>query len=256
VGADGVLRSLLYWCDSQQSPFDLRYLEVPPERFAEASASSGDFRSLPRQRGSDSVFIIGGYLVSVHERTQKFDPRELRGSSTTSVTFTPMRRGESTTLRLPQRTKTVEVVGDELIFFGYRNGDGLSLSRVRLGHEPRVASTITLDQRYLAMGDGRGFSSIVANGSSYLGVPTWRRERYGEHDSDVSFIALDTDGGLRDLGALSGRDPKPHAWWEENARPYFFEGRLFALNGSDIVAGALVDGRAREMRRLDVAGPP
>ncbi|MGH6949587.1 MAG: hypothetical protein ACREH4_01850, partial [Vitreimonas sp.] len=71
-------------------------------------------------------------------------------------------------------------------------------------------------------------------------------------EADMTFVALATDGGMRDLGALTRSDSMR---WTPNLRPFFFEGRLLVLNGSEIIEGAEQGGTLREVRRLDLTGP-
>lgn len=247
---DGTVRALVTWCESENPSVDLRHFVVQQEEEAMRPA----YRRLRRVRDDGFAFVQGEYLVSAAMGEQLFDVRELRGSRATTVTFTPLGRGETAEVRLAHNIRAVEVAGGDIIFMGYRDGGGLSLSRVRFDPGPRLASRITLRGQYLAMGRQRAYSSIAdASGAGYIALPTWRRAAFGEREADTTFVALAPDGGVRDLGALSGADPKPDEWWTANSRPFFFEGRLLALNGSQIIEGVVEDERVREVRRLSFA---
>jgi|GEM_PF-3295142 len=251
---DGSLRSLVSWCDSEQRQRDIRYFQTTAAGLGSRPPVSDYFR-LPSRAADDFNLVVGDYLISAPGRDRAQGVRELRGARTASVMFTPLRQGEATTVRLPHDISRIEIVGNNLIFSGYRSGRGISLSRVRLGPTSQRTATITIEGRYQAMGrDDRAYSSVVAaDGSGFLALPTWRGETYGQREGDVTFVALAPDGGMSELGTLVGRDPKPNEWWTPNARPYFFDGRLFALSGADVIEGAIEAGRLREVRRLDVS---
>ena len=43
--------------------------------------------------------------------------------------------------------------------------------------------------------------------------------------------------------------------WYGNSRPIFTDGRVFALTGTELIEGRIVEGEIREVQRLNIALP-
>ncbi|MEQ1496952.1 MAG: beta-propeller domain-containing protein, partial [Novosphingobium sp.] len=166
----------------------------------------------------------------------------------------------------------IERVGaDRMAINGYRDQEGLSISLLGLGQTPRILDTMRLARRYESEGRSHAFNSLIgADGSGLIGVPTVLRsdnaERYEwfSDGSDVSFLNVAADGRLSDAGPLLQGLKEPAADyacevscidWYGNSRPIFTGGRVFALMATEIAEGHIVDGRMRELRRLNLTGP-
>ena len=137
---------------------------------------------------------------------------------------------------------------------------------------PRIADTATLASRYESEGRSHAFNaSVNADGAGLMGLPTVAVERragrwwWNREASDVSFLSLDADGTIRPLGELSSNaeentDPKYECEvscidWYGNSRPVFARGRVFALSGTELIEGAVGDGRIGELARVNLTGP-
>ena len=159
------------------------------------------------------------------------------------------------------------------------------MTLVGLRGAPRIASTVVLPGRFESEGRSHAFNArIDPDGSSLMGLPTVPRieesdrEYWRTRASDLSFLTADRNGRLRAAGELlrrfdyvddeydeatgmSDEDGVPGYQcevsctdWYGNSRPIFTGGRIFALMGTDLVEGALVEGRISERARLDLTG--
>jgi hypothetical protein len=171
-------------------------------------------------------------------------------------------------LRIPHNAIRIERAGSDAVVTGYRNADGLSLSYVRLGSEPDIASTALLRGRFESEGRSHAFNAwIRRDGSGLIGIPTSQREwRAGRgwsdsNSSELSFIAVDTAKKLDPAGELAPGDAKVASDykcevscidWYGNSRPIFTGGRIFALMGTSLVEGEMRRGRIAERGRVDL----
>jgi len=169
-----------------------------------------------------------------------------------------------------------ERAGDNIVLTGYRDRSGLSLSMIDLRGRPQVASTVDLAGRFESEGRSHAFNSLIEpSGSGLIGLPTspkredsnrfWWRSRA----SDVSFLALDRQGALADIGRLDssvvydrrlGEDGLPDYEcevscidWYGNSRPIFTDDRIYALSGVELIEGRVANDRIFEVRRFDYA---
>jgi hypothetical protein len=172
----------------------------------------------------------------------------------------------------------VERAGENVVLTGYRDRRGLSISLIDLRARPRIASSLRLDGRYETEGRSHAFNSLIAaDGSGTMGLPTSPRAGDGNRRwwrsqaSDVSFLAVDQQGDLDDLGMLrssltyGSRDGDDEDGledyvcevscvdWYGNSRPIFTDGRVFALTGAELIEGRVIGFGIREVRRLDFA---
>lgn len=154
-----------------------------------------------------------------------------------------------------------------MVFTGYRDQRGLSVSRLDLSAAPRVADTLVMEGRFETEGRSHAFNATMQqDGSGALGLPTAtytedaNRLPWESDDSDVTFLTFDAAGRFGFAGTLArGTEPDPSYTcevscvdWYGNARPIFIAGRVFALTGAQLAEGELRDGRIHELRRLDL----
>ncbi len=174
------------------------------------------------------------------------------------------------TVTLDHNVIRIERVGaDRMAINGYRDDTGLSVSLMQLGQAPRILDTARLARRFESEGRSHAFnSSIGVDGSGMIGVPTvLRPEDAGRwwwsdsEGSDVSFLTVAASGQLGDAGPLVQGLKEPTDGyscevscidWYGNSRPIFTGGRIFALMATEIAEGQLVDGRIREVRRVNL----
>ncbi|MEI9853110.1 MAG: beta-propeller domain-containing protein [Sphingomonas sp.] len=174
-------------------------------------------------------------------------------------------------LALPHNAIRIERVGSDALVTGYRGAEGLSLSYVRLGAAPAIASTALLPDRFESENRSHAFNAAVqADGSGVMGIPTTlriRRAGRGWSDSassDLSFLAFGLDRKLAPAGELGLEGGKPAPGyacqvscvdWYGNSRPIFTGGRIFALMGTELVEGTMREGRIVERGRVDLTRP-
>jgi hypothetical protein len=178
----------------------------------------------------------------------------------------------ATEIATPHQILRIERVGGDIALTGYRNDDGLSVSLVDLSARPRLTSTALLRGRYESENRSHAFNSLVApDGAGLMGLPTVVRVKesgrwvWRSNASDLSFLSVDASGQVQPVGELSARlsavDPSYRCEvscidWYGNSRALFIGNRVLALSGTELIEGALENGRIAERRRLNLSAPP
>jgi hypothetical protein len=275
------------WSDDDEADADpapaLRYFEAPLSRFSPVveDAPGHAYTPVPsplsgriENRFTERYLVYGGR--NSWSSYPPEDDEKLPGSS--RVVAVPLDRPQRPTLlEVPHNILRIERAGDNMVLTGYRDGRGLDVSLVGLDGSPRVASTARLIGRFESEGRSHAFNSLIdAKGSGLMGLPTVPAdEKSGRYPwnsdaSDVSFLSADAAGRLERLGELRSRenlrDDDEAEWiddydcqvscidWYGNSRPIFTDGRVFALTGTELVEGRIVQGRIVEIRRLSLTG--
>lgn len=178
----------------------------------------------------------------------------------------------ATIVTAPHNIIRLERAGNNAILSGYRTDRGLSISVLDLEGTPRIVNTTILDGRYESEGRSHAFNALVgADDSGVMGLPTvtrtWEGGRwwFRSQASDISYLTLATNGRLGWAGQLMARqnaqDPSYSCEvscvdWYGNTRALFIGSRVFGLSGTELIEGALTNGRIRETRRLNLSSPP
>jgi hypothetical protein len=178
-----------------------------------------------------------------------------------------------------------ERVADDIVLTGYRDRGGLIVTLIDLDGRPAIASSVRLAGRYESEGRSHAFNSLIErDGSGLMGLPTVPRIADGNRDywrsraSDLSFLAVDSEGQLEAIGALERRFDYVNQYgegreadedgvpgyqcevscidWYGNSRPIFTDGRVFALSGTELIEGRVEHGQIREVQRLNIALSP
>ncbi len=178
----------------------------------------------------------------------------------------------ATIVQAPHNIIRLERAGNNAILSGYRTDRGLSVSVLDLDGAPRIVSTQILDGRYESEGRSHAFNALVgADDTGVMGLPTvtrtWEGGRwwFRSQASDISYLTLSSAGRLGWAGQLMARqnaqDPSYACEvscvdWYGNTRALFIGSRIFGLSGTELIEGALANGRIRETRRLNLSSPP
>ncbi len=178
----------------------------------------------------------------------------------------------ATVVEAPHNIIRLERAGNNAILSGYRTDRGLSMSVLDLEGQPRIVSTQILDGRYESEGRSHAFNALVGpDDTGVMGIPTvtrtWEGGRwwFRSQASDISYLTLSRAGRLSWAGQLVARqnaqDPNYRCEvscvdWYGNTRALFIGTRVFGLSGTELIEGALVSGRIRETRRLNLSSPP
>lgn len=178
----------------------------------------------------------------------------------------------ATIVQAPHNIVRLERAGNNAILSGYRTDRGLSMSVLDLQGTPRIVATTVLDGRYESEGRSHAFNALVgADDSGVMGLPTvtrtWEGGRwwFRSQASDISYLTLASNGRLGWAGQLMARqnaqDPSYSCEvscvdWYGNTRALFIGSRVFGLSGTELIEGALTNGRIRETRRLNLSAPP
>ncbi|HEU0299295.1 MAG TPA: beta-propeller domain-containing protein [Longimicrobium sp.] len=241
---------------------DVRLLRVPIRRFGagRATAAPRDYRTLPTPANADEEAFhnrfVGSYLL-YGTGGGWWEPSS--GPATLhAVRWTDGRLAE---VPLAHPVDRIEVMGGDAVVVGADSAD-LHFTGIRLGRQPRAA------QRYVQRGAQQG--ELRSHGFFYradgpqegvMGLPVRRPGAPGYehlfHESASVLFLQNEDEQFRALGELAA-DPEDETDdgcivscvdWYGNARPLFLRGRILALLGYEIVEGAVMDGRIREVQR-------
>lgn len=262
------------------APLELAYFSAPIRRFRAAPRTAPDDFFTPLLAPDGGVIenrFTETHLVYAGRRNwSSYPPEPDEPDVTARVAVAPVADpAHAVTLVAPHGVARVERAGPYAALTGYRNNLGLSVSIATLSAEPRIADTRVLKGRYESEGRSHAFNSMVdANGAGLLGIPTVTVEDdagrwwWWSDTSDVSFLTVGAEARLHDAGplvarALAPEDDPNSAYecevscvdWYGNARPIFIDDRVLALTGTELIEGALIDGRIEEIRRLDLTAP-
>jgi len=188
------------------------------------------------------------------------------------VTAVPLDRpSAAVTVDAPHNVIRLERAGRDIILGGYRTEAGLSISRMTLEGRPRITQTELLRNRYESENRSHAFNALVGpEGDGIMGLPTVTRAKeserapYRSRASDVSFLTIGADGRIASAGELTaspdGPDPSYACEvscvdWYGNTRALFIGNRVFALSATELIEGALQDGRVVERHRLNLSRP-
>lgn len=277
---DGRFRALLgdafTGCKAGGAPSNLALLDIPLTAFGAQlrHVAPRAYAPVPGIAGGQlENRFVGDWLIYGGRESWSSaapDDRQRLASTLFAVSLADPR--DVRRLALPHNAIRIERAGMDAVVTGYRNAEGLSLSYVALGRDPRRTATAMLAGRFESEGRSHAFNAWVPRDApGLLGIPTTRREwRSGRgwsdsESSDLSFVAIGADRSLAAAGELStqGRRPSPGyvckvscVDWYGNSRPIFTGGRIFALMGTELVEGRLRDGRIREAGRVDLTGRP
>jgi len=273
-------RALLAWNETSCSRRDedhltLKYFSAPiadfaatlgpdePTRFHDAPGLDG---GIYEERFTDAYVIYGA-----REDWSSYPP--YAKATTARVVALPLANPSAATLiQAPHNVVRVERAGDDIIVDGYSDANGLSVSRIDLSATPHISATEHLAHRFEFEGRSHAFNAAVdESGAGLMGLPTVAladgggRMPWDSTASDVSFLTLTPDGGLRSVGDLDASanavDRSYHCEvscvdWYGNTRPIFADGRIFALTGTEVIEGEFAAGGVRELRRLNISRAP
>ena len=198
--------------------------------------------------------------------------REATGFSRADLIAVPI-ENPSTSFRIPleHSVDRLEVFGNGLIANGYIYDDGLFLSSIRLDQQPRVADREFMPAYFESEGRSHAFNLIVdESGSGMFGVPVSIVEPYRSwfvmrDNSDIAFFSVNADMTMDTAGMLeSTPDLENENYecevscydWYGNARPIFLYDRIFALSGSELIEGALINGQVTDQGRVSLMSRP
>jgi hypothetical protein len=266
--------------DEQERPGFFTYLRVPLGAFGPAlrEPHADSYRPLPgisfdythrtAHRFTDT------HLIYAPLGRSHFFREEDRPRPSEAIVVPVQRPGEARRLSVPHNIIRAEQAGNDIVFTGYADEKGLSVSFVDVDGF-RIASTHRFAGRRESEGRSHAFNSLIAgDGSGFMGLPTVPRQdgeervSWRSRASDVSFLAVDGGGRLRPLGHLvrgidyddgdqdgvAGYECEVSCVdWYGNSRPIFTDGRIFALAGAELIEGRVEDGRIREVQRLNIA---
>lgn len=287
---DRRFRAILDWrftnCNYAEIPHAPVFVDIGLSEFSRRPVEIGAARhiALPtpgvgrvENRFADHWLVYGGRVDgygAVPDPAEHYGDDPFDAHPTRPVFVVPVDDPRATTrIDMPHNVIRIDRVGtDRMIVNGYGDKDGLSISLLQLGDRPHRLDTVRLVGRYESEGRSHAFNSLIgADRSGLMGLPTIQRQadadRYvwWSEGSDVSFLTVASDGHIGDAGPMLRGDAEPADGyncevscvdWYGNSRPIFTGGRIFALLETEIAEGQMVDGRIREINRIDLTVTP
>jgi hypothetical protein len=171
-------------------------------------------------------------------------------------------------LSLPHSVDRIESLGDNAVVVG-SNGKDLYFTPLRLGAAPQLATSFIQEEASQGETRSHGFFYKPQNkADGLLGLPIRGSKRPGyaqlfQGSASILFLS-NQDLHLKKIGDLDSQlNPKGDedqckascVDWYGNARPIFIRNRIFALMGYELVEGGLIDGKIKEMRRINYLAP-
>ena len=272
-------RALLGWNTSrcnESSEARIRYFRVPLNSLATTpqTAPARSYTETPSvPTGNYEVRFTGTHVVYGGRSRYGSYPPENSAPQTSQVIAVPVSQPRAyVPIEAPHDILRIERTGANIVLTGYRDDDGLSLSNLDLRSRPRLTDTRVLRGRFESENRSHAFNSMVgADGAGLMGLPTVTRVKesgrwvWRSESSDVSFLSVDAAGRLSAIGELSARrgavDPSYRCEvscidWYGNTRALYIGSRVFALSGTELIEGAVSNGRISERVRLNLSAPP
>ena len=278
VDGDGIFRAMSLMSSKvcRYSDPEFALVTLPERRFGTEAMNykATDYRLLPSSGDADMGNRFGDDELVYYENTDhNFVPWE-KGErvAPARITVVPFdNRQEISELRAPHSAIRLEVLGNEFVLTGYRDTRGLLVSNMETEGEPSFVSTTRLADQYESEGRSHAFNYLLEeDGSGLLGLPTVTvleedlRDYWWSNSSQIAFMERDIEGDLSSIGELGDGEENVHEAydcevscvdWYGNSRPVFTNGRIFALSGTQIVEGAIENGRISEIGRLNLTVP-
>lgn len=274
-------RALLTWnsgpCASRDAAAQVRYFHTPLSTFRTAPLEAAPNRYVQAPSPNASQYEVRYTRTHVvyggRSGWSSYPPDAGLTLPNSPVIALPLADpAAAAVVQAPHNIIRLERAGDNAILSGYRTDRGLSMSVLDLSGTPRIVSTQVLDGRYESEGRSHAFNALVgADDSGVMGIPTvtrtWEGGRwwFRSQASDISYLTLASNGRLGWAGQLVARqnaqDPSYRCEvscvdWYGNTRALFIGSRVFGLSGTELIEGALSNGRIRETRRLNLSSPP
>ncbi|MDJ0909633.1 MAG: beta-propeller domain-containing protein [Woeseiaceae bacterium] len=180
----------------------------------------------------------------------------------------------SSRVPLTHGVRRLETLGDGVVAAGYLDRDGLHISTIGISESPTVVDTEFLFGFYESEGRSHAFNwHLEEDGSGIFGLPMTVKElvTWGQYSwmayrdrADLGFFEVQPDLSFSHAGFLHSTEPEDSDYecdvscidWYGNARPIFLDGRIFALSGTELIEGQLMNGSIQELGRVQLTGRP
>lgn len=241
-------------------------LQVPIASFGDGtlSAPRAAYRMLPGADGQGTIHnrFVGDYLL-YGVGNGWWRPRTMAPA----LNVVPIDGGTIKQLMPGHGVDRIEAMGRDAVVIGSDSAN-VHFSAIHLAGTPAVGQQYTLEGASQGELRSHGFfykpeSSSADRGT--IGLPVRRAGRPGfEHLFEESAAVFFLANGGRTFQPLGALEAHPDAAlddackascvdWYGNARPLFFEGRVLALLGYELVEGRRRGDRIVELRRVDFA---
>lgn len=243
---------VMWWPEMPRGSLSLTHIPTSLFGKGDKEVPMTNYQTLPKMRGYGvQNRFVGNHLLYGTSGMDQVNVVDLADSTTFAVA-------------LPHKVGRLDAMGADAIVVG-ESKEGLGFSTVTLKSQPERADTFVLPAS--TEGETRSqaffFRSDNADGSNGIaGLPVGRAIREGTkylgNSSAIQYLARE-NSRLSDAGQLQAagtdRDAVKDSCvasctdWYGNARPVFWNGRVFALMGYELVEGREAGGKITETAR-------
>ncbi len=172
-------------------------------------------------------------------------------------------KSETSEVALSHSVDRIEALGLDSVIIG-TNGNDLQASSISLEKESKIKSTFTI--KNAVQGELRSHGFYYKSGSNdtgIIGLPIRKETESYEHlfneSAEIIYLYVDSSLNLSDMGSLEANPPREEndncevscVDWYGNSRPIFYNERIFALMGYEIVEGSVDNQKISEINRLN-----
>lgn len=247
---------------------EVALLRLNPDAFNNGSiaASRSNYRKLEEPTGySFQNRFIGDYVLY---GTAKFSGNSNLDAEARNLFVFDHKTGVPWKISLEHDVQRIDLLGKDAIVVGSK-GDDMAFTSVKLNGPPATVDSYAVQNA--AQGETRTqgyFYKPTDEMSGTLGLPLIRRPFTirSSNRREIASVLFLKQSSLRfqEFGELASEAPASNddgckascIDWYGDARPIFARGRIFALLGYELVEGVSLDGRMRELRRLNFFPKP
>lgn len=236
---------------------DLGFVKIPLDRFSQTDTvlTQADYVRLPGANEGYGITnrYVGDYLlygwIWVNRDTSP---------SIYAYPFTATETATTSVVALEHTVERIEILNQDAAFVVGQDDDALVMTALDLRDTPAVVSSSRVSRAYQGESRSHGFffkpSSADEEGLGMLGLPILRFSedvaswwQYGYSSAEVMFLEVQADLNLSEMGSLASDTSLNFddscvascADWYGNARPIFYQGRIFALVGYELIEGTV-----------------
>jgi len=165
-------------------------------------------------------------------------------------------------ISLTHSIERIDILDTDAVAIG-SDGDNLVFSSIILSENPKYSHSFTVENAMQGEVRSHGFFyKEIDNNNGILGLPIRIEGDYYEHlineSAEVIFLNVNNEKEFLKLGTLiSSPDIRSEddcsvscVDWYGNSRPIFYNERIFALLGNELIEGELSDNKITELNRI------
>jgi len=164
------------------------------------------------------------------------------------------------TLELNHSIDRIDVMGDGAVVVG-NNDEDLKFSSLELSGKSKITDVYIVENA--VQGELRSHGFFYKDDISTLGLPIRKENESYEHlfneSAEILFLNVNNNREFINMGSLEADPPREEndncefscVDWYGNSRPIFYNDRIFALMGYEIVEGKITNNVINELNRVN-----